>query len=356
MFRILVINPGSTSTKISVFDDGQEIMSRTLRHSGEELKGFAHVAEQFGFRKDIILKSLAEEGIDTASISAVIGRGGLVKPIASGIYEINEALKKDLVDPPMGEHASNLGGLIAADIAAGIPGAKAYIADPVVVDEMEDVAHVAGHPSFRRKSIFHALNQKAVARIYAETTGKPYDKLNLIVAHMGGGVSVGAHKDGRVIDVNNTLDGEGPMSPERSGTLPTGELVEICYSGKYTLAEIKKMISGAGGLIAHTGSNDVKELMERYKAGDKHVRLIIDAMSYNVGKSIGAAAAVLRGKVDAIILTGGIAYSSTVCDYIKEMVSFIAPVEVMAGEDEMRALAENAVRALKGEQKTLVYK
>lgn len=331
-------------------------MSRTLRHSGEELKGFAHVAEQFEFRKNIILKFLEEKGIDTSSISAVIGRGGLVKPIASGIYEINEALKKDLINPPMGEHASNLGGLIAADIASDIPGAKAYIADPVVVDEMEDVAHVAGHPLFRRKSIFHALNQKAVARIYADKIGKSYDNLNLIVAHMGGGVSVGAHRNGQVIDVNNTLDGEGPMSPERSGTLPTGELVDICFSGKYSHDEIRKMISGAGGLIAHTGSNDVQELMERYKAGDKNIQLIIDAMSYNVGKSIGAAAAVLHGHVDAIILTGGIAHNSTVCEYIKKMVSFIAPVEVMPGEDEMRALAENALRALKGEQKTLVYK
>ena len=243
-YRILVINPGSTSTKIAVFDNEKEVFSRTLRHSTEELQPYKQVADQFGFRKQLIVDALLEANIDIQSLSAVIGRGGLVKPIPSGVYEVNETLKHDLIHAPQGEHASNLGGLLAADIAAMVPGAKAYIADPVVVDELQDIARIAGHELFKRVSIFHALNQKAVARAYARNVGKQYDDLNLIVAHLGGGISVGAHRHGRVIDVSNALDGEGPFSPERSGALPAKQLVALCFSGRYTEREVDRMISG----------------------------------------------------------------------------------------------------------------
>lgn len=354
-YRILAINPGSTSTKIAVFENLKEVYTETLRHSCEELQPFQCVTDQFEFRKEIIVKALEKSGIDLNTISAVIGRGGLVKPIPSGVYEMNEALKYDLLHSQIGEHASNLGGLLAADIAAMIPGVKAYIADPVVVDEMEDVARVTGHPQIHRISVFHALNQKAVARAYAQTIGKTYDELNLIVAHIGGGLSVGAHRHGRVIDATNAMDGESAFTPERSGALPVRQVVDLCFSGKYTHREVRRMISGAGGLVALAGSSHVGELIERGKNGDQKIMQIIDAMSYNIGKTIGSMAAVLHGEVDAILITGGVAYNAYVCDYIKEMVKFIAPVFIYAGEDEMRALAENALAVLEGKRQPLVY-
>ena len=355
-FQILTINPGSTSTKIAVFNDEQEVFSKTLRHSAEELAPFATVASQFQFRKDIIVAALKEAGIDLHSFAAIVGRGGLVKPIESGIYEVSEALAHDLEHPVMGEHASNLGGLIAKDIAREIGnGVKAYIADPVVVDELQPVARYSGHPDLKRVSIFHALNQKIIARTYAKEVGKRYEDLNLIVAHMGGGVSVGAHCHGRVIDVNNALDGDGPFSPERSGGLPTGALVEICFSGK-PKAEVKKMLKGAGGVVAYLGTNDMLEVEKRSAADpDSEYAHVQNAMSYQIGKEIGAAAAVLKGKVDAILLTGGIAYGKPVTDYIADMVSFIAPVKVYPGEDEMRALAMNGLIVLRGEMQAKEY-
>lgn len=355
-FQILTINPGSTSTKIAVFEDEQEVFSKTLRHSAEELAPFATVASQFGFRKDIIVAALKEAGIDLHTLSAIVGRGGLVKPIESGIYEVNDALAHDLEVPVMGEHASNLGGLIAKDIAREIGnGIKAYIADPVVVDELAPVARYSGHPAIRRVSIFHALNQKVIARTYAKEIGKKYEELNLIVAHMGGGVSVGAHCHGRVIDVNNALDGDGPFSPERSGGLPTGALVEICYSGK-PKAEVKKMLKGAGGVVAYLGTNDMLEVEKQSIADpDSECAHVQNAMSYQIAKEIGAMATVLKGKVDAILLTGGIAYGKPVTDYIADMVSFIAPVKVYPGEDEMRALAMNGLMVLRGEMQAKAY-
>lgn len=354
-YRILVINPGSTSTKIAVFDNEQEVMTRTLRHSAEELKPYTRVADQFAFRKALILQALQEEGIALDTLQAVIGRGGLVKPIASGVYEVNEALRKDLIDPPQGEHASNLGGLIAADIAASLQGAKAYIADPVVVDELDDVARIAGHPLFKRVSIFHALNQKAVARTYATQIGKAYESLDLIVAHLGGGISVGAHHRGRVIDVNDALHGDGPFSPERSGKLTAEEVVDVCFSGKYTEKEVRRMLCGAGGMVALLGTNNLIEILERCDQGDTRASLIVDAFCYNVAKEIGSMATVLSGRVDAILLTGGIAHSKRICESITQRVSFIAPIELFPGEDEMWALAENALRVLRGEQQLLLY-
>lgn len=353
-FKILTINPGSTSTKIAVFEDEREVFSTTLRHSAEELAPFATVASQFQFRKDIILKELKKAGQDIRTFDAIVGRGGLVKPIESGIYEVNEALAHDLEYPVMGEHASNLGGLIARDIAQEIHnGVKAYIADPVVVDELEPIARLSGHPALSRVSIFHALNQKVIARTYAREVGKKYEDLNLIVVHMGGGISVGAHRHGRVIDVNNALDGEGPFSPERSGSLPTGALVELCFSGK-SKTEIKKILKGNGGVVAYLGTNDMR-LVEEKAQTDPEYAMIQDAMAYQVGKEIGAIAAVLEGKVDAILLTGGIAYGKPITDYITRMVGFIAPVKIYPGEDEMRALAVNGLMVLRGEIKTKNY-
>ncbi len=347
--KILVINPGSTSTKIALFESLEELFEKTIRYKESELRDFANIFEQFDFRKNSVVEALEEEGYTLADVDAVIGRGGITKPIDSGIYEVNETLKHDLRNSPL-LHASNLGGLIASEIAAQASALNnqrvaAYIADPVVVDEMQDVARVTGLPQFSRKAIFHALNQKAVARRHAASLGRNYEDMNIIVAHLGGGISVGAHQKGRIIDVNNALDGEGPFSPERSGTLPSGDLVRMCFSGEYTQAQIEKMLCGKGGLMAHIGSNDTRAIRDEAENGHAEYTILLNAMAYNVGKHIGAMAAVLGGKVDAIIITGGIAYGKMTCDYITSMVDFIAPIVIMAGEDEMTALAENVVRA-----------
>ncbi len=355
MFTILAINPGSTSTKIAVFQNTKALLVKNLKHEPEELKPYSTIVDQYEFRKRIVIDELKNAGIDIMTIDAVVGRGGLLKPIVSGVYEVNERMKEDLRIGVQGQHASNLGGLIADDIARTIPKAKAYIADPVVVDELCDVARVSGHPAFKRISIFHALNQKAIARTHAKSLGKKYEELNLIVAHLGGGVSVGAHCKGRVIDVNNALDGEGPLSPERSGTLPTGQLVELCFSGKYTKAQMQKMLCGEGGLVAHLGTNQAYEVELRADKGDKQATMIQDAMCYQIGKWIGEMAAVLKGTVDGILLTGGIANNKYLCTYVREMVGFIAPVVVYPGEDEMAALATNALMVLQGDVEPKVY-
>lgn len=353
-YKILAINPGSTSTKIAVFEDENQVFVKNLKHSTEELSEFPNVASQFQYRKEIILDELKQAGFDVATFNAIVGRGGLVKPIESGTYEVTAALAHDLEHPVLGEHASNLGGLIAKNIAEETGnGVKAYIADPVVVDEMEAVARISGHPAFDRISIFHALNQKAIARTYAKEIGKKYEELNLIVAHLGGGISVGAHHQGRVIDVNNALDGDGPFSPERSGTLPAGALVEMCFSGK-PKSDIKKMLKGNGGMVAYLGTNDAYEVELKAKE-DEHWALIQDAMCYQTAKEIGAMAAVLKGNVDAILITGGIARGKIVTDNITNLVKFIAPVKIYPGEDEMRALAMNGLMVLRGELKAKKY-
>ena len=355
VFRLLVINPGSTSTKIAVFDNEKPVFEETIRHSTEELAPYATVADQFEFRKNMILDTLNAKGINITKLSAVIGRGGLLKPIQSGIYEVNDAMLKDLREAKRGQHASNLGGILAYEIASPLH-IPAYIVDPVVVDELDDIARITGMPELERISIFHALNQKAVARRAAKDLGKAYEELNLIVAHLGGGISVGAHKKGRVVEVNNALDGEGPMSPERAGTLPVGGLIKLCYSGKYTIDEMKKKIVGKGGLVAHLGTNDGREVVRRIEAGDKHAELVYRAMAYQVAKEIGACAAALEGKVDAICLTGGLAYDKLLTGWIKESVEFISQVLVYPGEDEMIALAEGGLRVLRKEEEPKVYK
>lgn len=354
--RILAINPGSTSTKIAVYQNGEVVFLKTIRHSVEDLKQFEKITDQYQYRKDIIQQELKNADIKTETIRAVIGRGGLVKPIESGVYKVNEAMKEDLRNCLMGSHASNLGGLIADDIAKSLPDAQAFIADPVVVDELEPLARYSGHPLLERVCIFHALNQKAIARTHAKSMMKKYEDMNLIVAHLGGGISVGAHKKGRVIDVNQALDGDGPFSPERSGTLPVRALVDLAFSGKYTQAEMHSMIVGKGGMSAYVGSNDAYEIEQKAFAGDKKCLEVLEAMAYQTAKEIGAMSTVLNGEVDAILITGGIANGKWFCNLIIDRVYKIAPVYVYPGEDEMRALAENAARVLSGEVEAKEYK
>lgn len=347
--KILAINPGSTSTKIAVFEDESLLFSETLRHSVEELSIYKHVTDQYEFRLNIILDALKKKDIDIHSLSAVVGRGGLLKPIEGGTYKVNEKMIEDLRSIELGEHASDLGGILAYGIAQKI-GVEAFIVDPVVVDELQDVARISGLKDIERKSILHALNQKAVARRHAKKMGKRYEDMNLIVAHLGGGISVGAHCKGKVIDVANALDGEGPFSPERSGGLPVGEVVKMCYSGKYTYEEMRKKLVGKGGLVSYLNTNSGIEVNNRIKNGDKYAEIIYYAMAYQVAKEIGACAAVLKGQVDGILITGGIAYDEMFTSWIVEMVSFISEVYIYPGEDELKALAEGALRVLRGEE------
>lgn len=355
LHHILAINPGSTSTKVAIYVNTKVIFLKSIPHDVDELARFKKISDQFEYRKNIVLEELKSAHIEIDKIEAVVGRGGLVKPIKSGIYRINEEMKKDLRSGLLGEHASNLGGLIADEIAHALPRAEAFIADPVVVDELEDVARISGHPKFTRLSIFHALNQKATARSYARLLNKKYEDMNLIIAHLGGGISVGAHKEGRVIDVNQALDGEGPFSPERSGTLPVGALARFCFEEGVNYEEVQKMITGEGGFVAYFDTNNAYQIELQADGGDERTKLIQDAMSYQVAKEIGAMATVLRGDVDGIILTGGIANNPMVVEYIKKMVSFIAPVIIYPGEDEMHALAMNGLRILKGELEPKEY-
>jgi butyrate kinase len=354
-FRILAINPGSTSTKIAVYQNMNPIFVKSITHPSEELAQFEHVADQFQFRKEIIYKELEEAEIQLDKIQAVVGRGGMLKPISSGVYIVNDAMKSDLHEHPIKEHASNLGGLIADEIARSLPNAKAYIADPVVVDELDEIARVSGHPLFKRISIFHALNQKSIARQHAKSIMKRYEDMNLIVVHMGGGITTGAHCKGKVIDVNQGLDGEGPFSPERSGTLPTGDLVRFCFSGEYSEKEIIKMVVGNGGIVAHLGTNSAYEAEKRAQNGDEKAKFILEALAYQVAKSIGSMVPVLKGDVDAILLTGGVAHSKWITNLIIERVFKFAPVYIYPGEDEMRALAMNGFMVLKGEVEVKEY-
>lgn len=354
-YKLLILNPGSTSTKIGVYDGENQILEETLRHSSEEIEKYATIYDQFEFRKEVILKVLKEKNFDINTLDGVVGRGGLLKPIESGTYKVNEAMLEDLKVGVQGQHASNLGGIIANEIGKSI-NKPAFIVDPVVVDELDEAARISGMPEIERISIFHALNQKAVAKRYAKENNKKYDELNLVVTHMGGGVTVGAHKKGRVVDVANGLDGDGPFSPERTGGLPVGGLIKLCYSGKYTLEEMKKKISGKGGIVAYLNTNDFRDLQQKAEAGDKKAKVVFDAFVLQVGKEIGKCAAVLHGKVDAVILTGGIAYSKVVTAAIKDMVEFIAPVVVYPGEDELLALAQGGLRVLSGEEQPKEYK
>lgn len=351
---LLVINPGSTSTKIAVFRGAQPEYTETLRHSAEDLSRFAGTIDQLEFRRNLVLEAVKKAGIDLQAIKSVVGRGGMLQPMPGGTYIINERMLKDLREEKRGTHASNLGGLIAYQIAREI-GVPSYIVDPVSVDEMEPLARISGVPEIPRESFFHALNQKAIARRAAFDLGKVYNETNLIIAHLGGGVSVGAHRRGRVIDVNNAIPGDGPFSPERSGGVPAGGLVKMCFDGSYSEEEVMKKLVGKGGLVAYLGTNDAVEVEKRIEAGDAEAKLIYEAMAYQVAKEIGASAAVLKGQVDAVVITGGIAHSRMLVNWIVERISFIAPVKVYPGEDEMAALALGGLRVLTGREPAMEY-
>lgn len=353
-YKILVINPGSTSTKVALFSNEQLLFEKKIGHSSQELSKFNKIIDQYRFRQDIILSFLKEKGINLSTLHAVVGRGGLLRPIASGTYRINEKMLEDLRSGAMGEHASNLGGLLAYGIAGNLS-IPSYIVDPVVTDEMKPVARISGMPEIPRISIFHALNQKAIARKAALDLGKKYEKLNFIVAHLGGGISVGVHYKGKVIDVNNALNGEGPFTPERSGGVPVGRLVELCFSGKFSKDEMMKKVKSKGGLVAYLNTNNVREVLKMINQGDKKAKLIFEAMAYQVAKEIGAGATVLKGQIDAIILTGGIAYNNDFVNMVRDRVSFLSLVMVYPGEEEMLSLCEGALRVLKGEEVEKLY-
>ena len=352
-YRILTIDPGSTSTKIGVFDDEKMLFEENLHHSAEELAQFETIPQQEAFRRRLVLKALEEHHIPLESLSAVCGRGGVLKPVHGGTYLTTDAMIDTLKKGPYGHHASNLGGLLAREIGSALH-IPSYIVDPPVVDELAPLARYSGHPLITRRSIFHALNQKAVAKRYAKEVGKKYEDLNLIVCHMGGGVSVGAHVKGSVVDTENALDGEGPFSPERSGSLPTDAVMKLCFSGDYTEEELRKMFVGRGGLVAYAGSTDMRDLLKMAET-DAKVAEVIDAFHYQIGKEIGAMAAAMHGQVDQIILTGGIAYGKETVQALKDMVEWIAPVTVYPGEDELLALAQAALRVLNGEEQAKEY-
>lgn len=352
--KLLIINPGSTSTKIALYEDETPIFTKILRHEAEEISKFKCVIDQTGFRKKHILDFLEENNVDLSELSAVVGRGGLLKPVVSGTYEVNEYILRDLRLGDQGEHASNLGAILAKEIAdsQGIP---SYIVDPVVVDEMTARAKFTGFPGIQRKSVFHALNQKAVARRYAKEHDKAYTDINLIVVHMGGGISVGAHRKGRIIDVNNAVNGDGPLSPERSGSIPAAELVKICFRSGLTEEQVMKKLNGQGGMVAYLHTSDARDVIEMDLEGNPKAKLVIDAFCYQVAKSIGKCSTVLKGDVQAIIFTGGIAYSDYIISKISERVDWIAPIVVYPGEDEMLALAQGALRVLNGEEQAKEY-
>lgn len=353
-YKILIINPGSTSTKIAVFEDEKSLFEKTLRHSTEEIGKYATIADQKDFRKEIILSALKEHDFDVKDLNVVVGRGGMLKPIPGGTYAVSDELLNDLIIGKQGQHASNLGGILAKDIADSI-GVPSFIVDPVVVDELAPVARLSGVPELPRKSIFHALNQKAVAKRYAKESGKAYADLNLIVVHMGGGVSVGAHTGGKIVDVNNALDGDGAFSPERSGGVPAGDLIKMCFSGKYSEKEIYGKLVGKGGFTAYLNTNNMMDVENEVNAGNQEYIAVKEAFVYQIAKEIGAMAAVLGGKVDKIIVTGGIAYWKELVADIQKRTGWIADFQVYPGEDELLALAQGAIRVLNGEEKVMEY-
>ena len=352
--KSLIINPGSTSTKIGVYEDETLLFEQTLRHSTEEISKYASIFEQKDFRKEIIVNLLKEKNFDLKELGMVVGRGGMLKPIPGGTYPVSDELLHDLQIGKQGQHASNLGGILAREIADSL-NIPAFIVDPVVVDELTDIARLSGMPELPRRSVFHALNQKAVAKRYAKEIGKPYNTLRLLVVHLGGGVSVGAHENGKVVDVNNILDGEGAFSPERAGNVPVGDLIKLCFSGKYSEKEIYSKIVGKGGITAYLNTNDMRDVENKVLAGDKEVTLVYEAFVYQIAKDLGAMATVLKGKVDQIIVTGGIAYDKNIVKALRERTEWIAPFTVYPGEDELLALVQGALRVMNKEEEPMKY-
>lgn len=354
-YLLLVINPGSTSTKVAIFLNDKLIQEATLRHDVSELEKYHSVIDQLEFRKSVIEDFLTDHHYRLNQIDIFVGRGGMLKPLKnSGTYLVTDKMLEDLKSCKYGAHASNLGALLASSFAKKLNRA-AYIVDPVVVDEFEDISRVSGQKLIERKSIFHALNQKATAKRHARVMGKNYEDMNLIVCHLGGGISVGLHKKGRVVDVNNALGGDGPFSPERTGTIPTFPLVDLCFSGDYTKKEIQKLLVGNGGLVSYLSTNDGRVIEQRIADGDTKAQFYYEAMGYNVVKEIGAMYFACKGRINAVLITGGMAYSKYLVKYIEDHLRKIVPVYVYPGEDEMRALAEGALRILKKEERLQAY-
>ncbi len=351
--KILAINPGSTSTKVAIYEDDTRILVETIRHTAKDLEAFAMAIDQFEYRRDLVLETLEKNHIPL-DFDATIGRGGLLKPIPGGVWEVNDAMLRD-TQHAMRDHACNLGCLIACDLAKRMPGCKAFMADPGVVDEMEDISRISGSPLLPRITTWHALNQRAIARRFAheQTLLHPerpvrYEDLDLIICHLGGGISVAAHSKGKAVDVNNAFDGEGPFSPERAGSLPAAALIDLCFSGRFTSEELKKRISGRAGLTGHLGTNEIPDVLRMIEEGDKHAELVLEAMLYQVAKWLVGLSAYFCGHLDAILLTGGMAHSEYIITRLKKRISFLAPVYVYPGEDEMEAMALNALGALRG--------
>jgi butyrate kinase len=353
--KILVINPGATSTKVGVFDGEQMVFTEIVRHHTDDLMDFNSILDQLDYRKQLIIDVLKQVDIEPGDLSAVVGRGGAFKPLTSGTYKVNNAMLSDVREGNVAaDHASNLGCMLAHRIAHpnGIP---AFIVDPVSVDEFDDIARVSGIPELERRSLSHALNLKATARMAAADLGKPYEKLTLIIAHLGTGISISAHRDGRMVDVNNANDG-GPFSPQRSGSLPTTGLIKLCFSGRYSAAELKKRVVGNGGLKAYLGTDDAREAARAMRKGDKKARLVLDAMTYQIAKECGAMAAVLNGGQDAVVVTGGISQNETVMELLTPRLEWLGKLLVYPGEDELCALAKGALRVLRDEEKHKVYR
>lgn len=355
-FNILVVNPRERETQIAVYHNLKLLYMISRKHSAEELAGFKTMYDQVKFRKEAVLNELKNNHFETSEVQIIISRGGLIRPVNSGVYKVNETLKHDLTFSPVGEDIINIAGLLADTLSAEMPGSIALIADPTVVDELQDVARVTGAPEIQRKSIFHALNQKAVAKLHAEIQKRNYEDMNVIVAHIGNGTTVGAHRKGRVVDVNQGFEGDGPFSMIRSGSLPMGDVVKLCLDSTKTREEILCLFSRCGGIFAHLGTRSLHEIEERIKNGDAHAQLIMEAMAYQVAKCIGEMYAVLKGDVDAILITGDLAHSNFVVKYILSHVEKFAPAFVYPGDNEMKAMAANAYRVLKGEMEVQEYK
>ena len=352
MERLLILNPGSTSTKIAVFDGEEPAFTESIVHTPEELAPFEHVADQYEFRRDLVLKCLEEHGIPLDSLTAIVSRGGLLTPIEAGAYEVNDDMVWQLKNKPQNEHASNVGAMIARSISLQL-GIPAYIYDGVTVDELLPINKLTGLPILRRKGMGHNLNTRAAALRYAREQGKQYEDITVIVAHLGGGITVNLHHNGRVEDSIN--DEEGPFSPERSGGLPMFDIIKLCFDGEYTYHTMMNQVKRQGGLVAHLGTTDSREVEKKMQEGDEHAKLIYNAMALNVAKNIAKVAPGVCGKVDAILLTGGIAYSQYFTDYIRQRVEFIAPVVVYPGEDEMQSLALGCLRVLRGEEQAKTF-
>ena len=352
--KIFVINPGSTSTKVGLFEEEELLFENTLRHSSEEISQFPNIISQKDFRKKIIMDFLKEKNIELQELSAIVGRGGLIKPVSSGTYVVNDVMIHDLTIGYQGQHASNLGGILAKEIADEI-NIPSFVVDPVVVDEFDDIARFSGIPEISRTSAFHALNHKAVANKYCDDMKINYNESKLIVVHLGGGISVGTHKEGKVVDVTNAIKGEGPFTPERSGEIPVLDIVDLCFSGKFSKEEIKKKVVGNGGFTAYLGTNNVKDIVDKALEGDENNKNAYNAFIYQLCKEIGKFSTVLKGDVDCIIITGGIAYNEHVINDIKDKVEFIAPVVSYPGEEELLALAQGALRVLKGQEQAKNY-